>query len=167
MVNCILISIVSIAACMDLIREKIDNRFLAVCWVLAAGYQAGSAGFKGIGIFLTGSIIPIMMLYVLFRFRMLGAGDIKLLSVIGGIVGPTVIFKCIVLSFLFGALLSLGFVLVCGNLTARLLYFANYINHVITVKKALPYYRPGKRMENIHFTIPILMAVLIHIGGFY
>lgn len=167
MVNCILISIVSIAACMDLIREKIDNRFLAVCWVLAAGYQAGSAGFKGIGIFLAGSIIPILVLYILFRFRMLGAGDIKLFSVIGGIVGPVVILKCIVLSFLFGAVLSLAFVLVCGNLVERLLYFANYINHVMAMKKAMPYYLPGKRVENIHFTIPILMAVLIHIGGFY
>ena len=60
-----------------------------------------------------------------------------------------------------------AFVLVCGNLVERLLYFANYINHVMAMKKALPYYLPGKRVENIHFTIPILMAVLIHIGGFY
>lgn len=167
MISCILVSIASIAAVMDLVRERIDNHFIAACWILGAGYQAGSHGFEGIGLFLTGSVVPIVLLYLLFRFRMLGAGDIKLLSAIGGFVGPIIISKCIVLSFIFGALLSIGFICVCGNLTARLLYFTNYINRVMTVKKALPYYLPGKRMENIHFSIPILMAVLMHIGGFY
>ena len=167
MVNCILILIVSIAACMDLKREKIDNRFIAACWILGIGYQAGAQGFDGIRICLTGTVWPIILLFVLFLFRMLGPGDIKLFSVIGGFVGPAVITKCIALSFLFGAILSVGFVLVCGNLAARLLYFTNYISQVLNTKKALPYYVPGKRMENIHFSIPILMAVFIHVGGFY
>lgn len=167
MITCILISIASIAAIMDLAREKIDNHFLAACWIFGIGYQAGSGGLKGVGIFLAGSAVPMIFLYLLFYFRMLGAGDIKLLSVIGGFVGPVAILKCIVLSFLFGALLSIGFLIICGNFTARLLYFANYLNRVTTVKKALPYYLPGRRMENIHFSIPILMAVFMHVGGFY
>lgn len=167
MVNCILISIVSIAACMDLVREKIDNRFIMACWILGIGYQIGAQGPEGIGVYLKGTLLPIVLLFILFRFRMLGPGDIKLFSVIGGFVGPTVISKCMILSFVFGAFLSVGFILVCGNLTARLLYFTNYINQVRTMKKALPYYVPGRRMENIHFSIPILMAVLIHVGGFY
>lgn len=167
MVDCILISIVSIAACMDLVREKIDNRFIAACWILGIGYQAGAQGMEGIWICLTGSILPIALLFILFLFRMLGPGDIKLFSVIGGFVGPVVISKCIVLSFVFGAFLSIGFILVCGNFVARLLYFTNYINQVKTMKKALPYYVPGRRMENIHFSIPIFMAVLMHVGGFY
>ena len=80
MISCILVSIASIAAVMDLVRERIDNHFIAACWILGAGYQAGSHGFEGIGLFLTGSVVPIVLLYLLFRFRMLGAGDIKLLS---------------------------------------------------------------------------------------
>lgn len=167
MVNCILISIVSIAACMDLKQEKINNRFIVACWILGIGYQAGARGLDGVWTYFAGAVWPIVLLFVLFWFRMLGPGDIKLFSVIGGFVGPAVISKCIVLSFVLGAVLSIGFILVCGNFTARLMYFTNYINQIMTMKKALPYYVPGRRMENIHFSIPILMAVIIHVGGFY
>ncbi len=44
-----------------------------------------------------GLLVPILILGILFIFRMLGAGDIKLLSVIGSMIGPTKILNCIFL----------------------------------------------------------------------
>lgn len=167
MVNGILMVLATVAACMDLVSERIDNRLILFGWVLGLGYQIGHLGSAGIPVFLVGALAPVLLLYLLFYFRMLGAGDIKLFSVLGGFMGPAAILKCVAVSFILGAVLSVGFVLVCGNLMSRLWYFANYLNRVFTTKKVIPYYLPGKRMENIHFSIPILMGVMIYTGGFY
>lgn len=171
-VNCIVILLCLVAVCMDLSREKVDNHFILFGLILGLGYQIGAYGLRGVFIFLTGIGIPVLFLYILFFLRMIGSGDIKLLSVLGGFVGPLPIAKCIFLSFLFGAVISVFVILICGNLTARLKYFTNYINQLLTTKdifltqEVIPYYVPGKRMENIHFTVPILMSMVVYTGGF-
>lgn len=167
MLNWILLLIATTAACMDVARDKIDNFWIFSCWALGLGYQIGHRGLPGLGYFFLGAILPILLLYLLFLFRMLGAGDIKLLSVLGGFMGPAAVLKCVGFSFLLGAVLAAAFIVLCGNLISRLWYFANYIQKVFATKKLIPYYRPGKRMENMHFSIPILMGVMLYAGGFY
>ena len=71
------------------------------------------------------------------------------------------------LAFLFGGLLSAAILFTCGNFGPRLAYFSHYISTMLQTKKRLPYYRRGKRPENIHFTVPILLGVMLYAGGFY
>lgn len=171
-VNCIVLLLCLVAVCMDLSCEKVDNHFIVFGLMLGFGYRVYTCGLRGAIIFLTGIGIPVLFLYMLFFFRMIGSGDIKLLSVLGGFVGPLPIAKCIFLSFLFGAVISVFVILVCGNLTARLKYFTSYINQLLITKdifltqEVIPYHVPGKRMENIHFTIPILMSMVVYTGGY-
>ena len=61
---------------------------------------------SSLGSWICGLLVPILILGILFIFRMLGAGDIKLLSVIGSMIGPTKILNCISYSFLIGAVIS-------------------------------------------------------------
>lgn len=169
--NCIVILLSLVAVCMDFAHEKVDNHFILFGLMLGLGYQLGLYGLRGGMIFLTGVGIPILLLYILFFFRMIGSGDIKLLSVLGGFIGPMFIAKCIFLSFLFGAVISVFIILLCGNLSARLKYFTSYINRLLNTKEfslangVVPYYVAGKRMENIHFTVPILMSMVVYVGG--
>lgn len=163
----ILVLFATVAVCMDLNQERIDNRWIAFGWLCGFSYQLSQYGLKGIGIFFLGAAVPIFTLYVLFFFRMLGAGDIKMLSVLGGFMGSVPILICIGLSFLFGAVISLATMILCGNLMSRLRYFAGYFNRLTTTKEVVPYMIRGKRMENIHFSVPILMGVLLFAGGFY
>jgi Flp pilus assembly protein, protease CpaA len=106
-------------------------------------------------------------------FHMLGAGDIKLLSAVGGFLGVPAILKCMIVSFLSGAVLSIGIILVCGNLPQRLTKFFNYFQTYFTKRKyqkktePVPYYDGKWGMECIHFSVPVLMGVLLWIGGFY
>ena len=130
-------------------------------------------GTAGAGIFLFGMLFPILALYILFYFHMLGAGDIKLLSAVGGFLGVPAILKCMIVSFLSGAVLSIGIILVCGNLPQRLTKFFNYFQTYFTKRKyqkktePVPYYDGKWGMECIHFSVPVLMGVLLWIGGFY
>ena len=167
MVNGILIVFATVAVCMDLKREKIDNRWIAVGWVLGFTYQLVQRGLPGVGIFLAGAAVPILLLYLLFYFRMIGAGDVKLLSVLGGFMGPVSVAVCAGISLVFGAVLSLGVLILCGNLVPRLRYFTGYFIQLMTTKKVAPYMVRGRRMENIHFSVPVLMGILLFAGGYY
>lgn len=155
------------AAFLDVLTEKVDNRYILCGWILGLGFQLGYGQEQGFWNFLGGAILPVVMLFGLFWFRMLGPGDIKLFSVLGGLMGTEAILYCMFYSFLFGAILSLAFLIACGNAAQRILYFSNYISTMIQTKKKIPYYLPGKQLENIHFTVPVLMGVMLYAGGFY
>lgn len=163
----LVVNMAFIAVGMDITWEKISNRAILVFALIGFGYQLRTFGLDGGWWYLSGAVIPILMLFILFVFHMLGPGDIKLLSVLGGIMGVGAIVKCIVISFLFGAVLSAASIAVCGNLQQRLRYFAEYISHFIHTKEIRPYYRWGAQIENIHFSVPIFMSVLLYAGGFY
>lgn len=163
----ILVLFSTVAVCMDLNCEKIDNRWIAIGWLLGFSYQLIQQGLKGIGIFFLGAAVPIVILYVLFWFRMIGAGDVKMLSVLGGFMGPKTILICMGIAFICGAVISLAVMILCGNLMSRLRYFAGYLIQLTTEKRVVPYMRKGRYMENIHFSVPILMGVLLFVGGFY
>lgn len=57
---------------------------------------------------------------------MLGGGDIKLLSAVGGLLGPADIFSVIKWSFITAAVLSALFLLDSGTVRERLYYFFQY-----------------------------------------
>jgi len=165
--GCLVLVIALGAAWMDLLWEKVTNPWIWISWAVGLIYQISSYGPRGIGVYIGGMLTPILVLLPLFLFRMMGAGDVKLFSALGGIIGFSAILQGIALSFLFGAILSAAFVIVCGNLSERLWYFANYITRFSHTKTIVPYYRRGQYAENIHFTIPVLLGMMLYVGGFY
>jgi len=167
LVNGFLAVFTIVAVCMDLKSQKIDNLWIMIGWSAGLLYQIFSHRFRGVGVFLLGSLLPIFLLYLLFWFRMLGAGDIKMLSVLGGVMGAGSILICMGWSLLFGALFSVAAMIVCGNFFSRFRYFIDYLRDFLKTKQVVPYMVRGNRMENIHFSVPILLGVLLYIGGVY
>lgn len=171
--RCLVLAAATGAVWTDLRLGRIRNEWILTAWLAGLLTQIFRFGIAGAWEFLVGAAIPILCLYWLFYFHMLGAGDIKLLSVIGGFLGFPAIFMCIVFSFIFGAILSFGIILVCGNLLQRLtifiLYFQNYFQTKRYDQRAepVPYYSGKWGMECIHFSVPVLLGVLLWIGGFY
>jgi len=156
-----------LATCMDVTTEKIANKAIVIFIFIGIIYQTSIHGVIGIWYYLKGAGVPLLMLFLLFVFRMLGPGDIKLLSVLGGIIGVGPIIKCIILSFLFGAILAVAFMVVCGNWRERLRYLTGYITRIIKTKEITAYYKAGMQMENFHFSIPIFMSIILYTGGLY
>lgn len=152
---------------MDLRNEKIANVAIAIFVFVGMVYQTSIYGLMGIWEYLKGAGVPLLLLFILFVFRMLGPGDIKLLSVLGGIMGVTAIIKSIIISFAFGGVLSIAIIISCGNLKERIRYFTEYITRTLQTKKITAYYNSGMPIENFHFSIPILMSIILYAGGFY
>lgn len=162
----LLFIILSLSVISDVIISKVKNRI--IIFGLASGlfFQIGILGIKGIGIFILGIGLPVIILFILFLFRVMGAGDIKLLSVVGGFLGPIAVFKCIIITFFFGAVFAFIKILIKQNLLYRLQYLAKYSAEFRKSKKIKPYYIPEEGMDFvIHLTIPIFLGVTLVLGG--
>ena len=136
---------------------------------LLAGFLCQVVQYKAAGIvlFLGGSLLPLLLLGMLFYFRMLGPGDIKIFCALGGIMGPAKILWCIWFSFLCGAGISLAVLFCCGGIWQRMAYLATYLMEYLRTGSPKPYYRRESTLENIHFTVPIFMSVMLYTGGLY
>lgn len=155
------------AVCMDLLKQRVSNVWIGLGWCLGLVYWLNARGTAGLRIFLLGAALPVLALYSLFYFRMLGAGDIKLFSVLGGFLGWKVILRGMVLSFLIGGVFSAVFLLMCGNWFQRMQYLLQYLCEYGKTGKVVPYRKAGERPENFHFTIPILLGMILYAGGYY
>lgn len=152
---------------LDLHRQKVPNIWILIGWAWGLSYQYGVRGWSGVFGFFVGAAVPVLGLFPLFLFRMLGPGDIKILSVLGGLLGCGDVVHLIIISFLLGGVLSLGLLVSCGMLASRIRYFAVYLKTYLKDRKPRPYYRTGEQAENIHFTLPILLGVFLYVGGIY
>ena len=90
---------------------------------------------------------------------------IKLLAVIGGFLGAEAVLSCMLTAFLAGGMLSLGLMLLRGNLVTRFLYFQSYVKDVYRTRIWQPYRKVGQEKGEFCFTIPVFFSVLCFLGG--
>ncbi|MFP3155726.1 A24 family peptidase [Lachnospiraceae bacterium ZAX-1] len=153
---------------MDVKTGRISNRL--ICFGLSSGclIQIYDLGMKGIFIFLLNVSLPVIFLFLLFQMHALGAGDIKLFSVIGSIFNLKVTVWCILASFVVGAVFAICKLIYNQNLMARLLYFCGYMQDFLETKVLKKYDGQSDGKQNyIHFSIPILIGYLIMLEVVY
>lgn len=156
---CIIFS--GISMIMDIKWEKVYNYWIA-CGLLCSVVNCLACSQQTeIMKQIFGMLIPIAVLFPLFLGKMLGTGDIKVFAVLGSMMGVRWILVCMVWSFIIGAVIAVPVLLLRCNAKERFTYFFTYLNHVLITKTFPPYLAPGKRPENIHFTIPIFCSVLL------
>lgn len=162
-----MIGITVIAVCCDLHRGKIPNPLIITGLAVAFCYQVAAFGMLGCIYFLGGAGMPILLLWVLFYFRMLGAGDIKLLAVLGAFLGATESFYCTLAALLCGGAVSFLHVLWRRNLWRRIHCFIDYCREFASTRKWKGYHQGNLEGGTFYFSIPILISVLLYAGGFY
>ena len=152
------------AVVMDLKTGKISNRLILLGLAAGLSWQIADKGLIGILLFAGGAGIPFLIFGMLYYFRMIGAGDIKLLCTLGGLTGPAGSMYCIFLTILWGGFLSLGIMLFRRNLAERMTVFFRYISQ---------YRNTGRRSymdcapvdARFCFSIPVLLGILCFVGG--
>ncbi|MCF0134407.1 MAG: prepilin peptidase, partial [Blautia sp.] len=87
-----------VAMVMDLRTGCVDNGWLVFCMIISLVFNGMEKGAAGVGFFALGMVFPFIMLWFLFLFHMLGAGDIKLFCVLGGLLGVHSIGVCVAVS---------------------------------------------------------------------
>lgn len=152
---------------MDIRYTCVDNGWLL--FMLGIGFLAKlyAEGWNSILPFGAGVIFPFLILIVLYYFRMLGPGDIKLFCVLGGMLGVKEIGMLMLYALFLGGFLSVLILIFCGNIHDRGKYLLSYIMECIDTGSVKPYYKKGMQLENFHFTVPIFMSTMLYAGGLF
>lgn len=97
-----------------------------------------------LGVGLITGISIFILLYPLFKLRALGAGDIKLLCIMGIALGVHLGFFCLAAAFVLGAMIG--------------------VLRIVWKKMCAEQWN---RNTKIHFSIPIFLSYILHVGGIY
>jgi prepilin peptidase CpaA len=157
----------------DLKSYKISNRLLMVGLIMGLLIRFYEFSWEGIITWFIGSIIPIFLLFLVFLLKGLGAGDIKLFSVIGCFYGVPFVLESIVVAFFVGAIMSILYLVkyyllfyYLKNLFHKIPIYYNGKHSRYKSKKEVPvilYSKPEREKYKgvIHFSVAILTAVII------
>lgn len=99
--------------------------------------------------------------FPLFRLRMIGAGDVKLMALVAAYLGFKTGIDVILYGFFIGAILAFLKMLICRNLQQRLTYFFAYIRQLFLSKEPVPYYQASRDGRSV--VIPMAACLL---GGY-
>jgi len=142
-VNLMLLGFLTCAVYTDMTQTRISNRLIVLGLMIGFVFRLWSEGLIGVFFFTVNIFIPVILLFLLFQMRALGAGDIKLFSMLGAFISTEQLLKLMVLAFCVGALLG-----ICT------------IIYQFIFRK----YELGK-LTQVHFSPAILIAYLLVVGG--
>ena len=145
----------------DLTTDRIPNYLVAAELIAGFAYQLYIFGPMGILSFLGGVTVPFALSYVLFLFRMVGAGDIKLLMALGSVAGFPLNVRIMLWSVICGGVISVCIMWRRTGFMPRLAVFVSYVRDFIRTGVRKPYRKEGRGDENFHYTVAIFAAVLI------
>ena len=163
---CILLT----AACgYDYKRKKIPNFLIAFTAVLGVGWRFWESGICGALSYLGETVLIMSLLYPFFKIGSIGAGDVKLLGVSAGYLPFSKILIFLFISLLISAMISLLKMCKESNIRERLRYLTAYLADVARSGRWKLYLEneKEKRAVGICLSGPVLVSILLYLGGVY
>lgn len=162
-----LVPLTAAAVWLDLKKERIPN------WLIVSGLALGwcvqliENGVLGIFWFSGGAGFMLLAGAPVYYFRMMGAGDIKLLAVAGGFLGPWEAVIFLGVSLMAGGCFAVYLLWKRRNLKERVCYFYCYVKKWKATGKWQPYLNDKDQNGRMHFSIAVLIGILLYAGGVY
>ena len=104
--NFIMLVFVDMAVIYDMKTYRIPNKLNLIGGVFGLTLSLPAYGLKGLLYSFTGMLLPLALLFVFYCFGVIGAGDIKLLAMIGSFLFKDILYV-IALSFVFTSMFVL------------------------------------------------------------
>ena len=108
LLNYVLIFVLIVCALTDLTYRKIYNVVLLPGLLFALIYNAYSGGWAGLGQSVLGLVVGLLILILPFANGGMGAGDVKLLGIVGALKGVTFVLYSAIGMGLAGGLIAIG-----------------------------------------------------------
>ena len=156
-----LYAIIIVAVVQDFRNMRISNRLIIVGFIASLAFGIILGGMPRVVQILLNISFPVIRLYLLYLLGVLGAGDIKLFSVIGGFTNFKTLTDCMLFSFAVGAVIAVARLLCNHNLQLSLLKARMYLQDVLG-GRITSYRREWAEEKNLmHFSIAILFGFVI------
>lgn len=158
------------AACgYDYRRRRIPNGLVVLAALAGMAYRFRRDGTAGVLLYLGEAAMIAALLYLFFRIGALGAGDVKLLGAAAGYLPFNKIFLFSFVSMLIASIISLVKMLLHKNFRERLGIFFGYLEEIAKngALKAYPAAGRGKKPATVCLSGPMLLSLLLYLGGVY
>lgn len=158
----LLFGLLVIAAVQDVQSGKISNRLIVTGLLVGFAFQIIEYQFCGVYYFLRNISVPVILLYLLFQMRVLGAGDIKLFSMIGSILTIWELLRCMVYAFFAAGAGAVLFLAADKRRWQRLQYCCRYVMEFLCTGQPKPYCPPYPEEAFAYaFSVPVLFGVIL------
>jgi prepilin peptidase CpaA len=146
--NYLLIILLSICVITDIKERKIYNAVLFPFLIISLFFHAINGGWHGLTEAFLGTAVGLGILFIPYLSGGMGAGDVKLLAVIGGLKGISFVLMASLYMALAGGIMAIIFLLYRKGLLKRFLYMIHGLRHGMrlsliedsnTMKTTLPY----------------------------
>lgn len=157
------IVLLTIAAACDLLTKKIPNLLIVSGYIIAFATMIILNGLSEIYIYFIRALVTTLILIIFYFLKALGAGDIKLFSVISVFCPTDFFIRFIICSFLIAAVAGVIRLLINGELRYRMLTVVSHIKNCI-VTGEFTHYVPDNDSSYICFSVYMLIGFIISIG---
>lgn len=163
---CILLTAVCVY---DYRGNRIPNRLVAVMAVWGGVWRLLDGGPPDMLFYLGEAILVMALVYPFFRIGTIGAGDVKLLGVTAGYLPFGKILMFLFVSLLVAAIFSLIKMWKEKSFSRRLRCLSRYLAKVAGSGRwqLYPGYGAGGGAAGIHLAGPVLLGMLLYLGGVY
>ena len=159
-----LLTILIVAVVQDFKSRKISNRLILTGLLLSLAFGVILGGVQRVPYILLNISFPVIVLYILYLIGALGAGDVKLFSIIGGFTNLKLLTVCMAASLCVGAVFGLGRMLKNRNLGFSLFKSKRYFEGLLTGSFCSYRETMAEERNLIRFSPAILVGLLIAVG---
>jgi prepilin peptidase CpaA len=148
--------ILAIAATTDLAQRKVYNWLTLPGMILGLGLNGWFYGWPGLGAAGLGLAAGGLIFSPFFYFGGMGAGDVKLMAVVGACLGWVFVINAAIYTALVGGLAAIVFLLLQGKLVNTLLHLGRVLTSI---------FKPRGNLEPLSRSDPLPYAVFIALGA--
>lgn len=135
---------------------KIPNKLTVPAAVTGIGFHAATSGWSGLWYALTGLGTGFAILFILYVFRAVGAGDVKLFGAIGALTGMQFTLQSIMYSIIYAGFIGMIIILMRWEVLARIRRMFGIYLTLFWIKN----WQAFKTEETGHLRFPFMYAVL-------
>jgi len=158
-----ILMLLAFAVVSDLRTYRIRNTLTFGFMLIGLVLNLASDGARGLLFSLQGLLLPVLCLLLFYMMRAIGAGDIKLLSAIGALMGPAFVLDTMLFTCLCGGLMAALLIITRRNGATRMRQLLLYAWGCILTMSLLEYSDMQDRSDGskFHFSIAIAAGTLI------
>ena len=159
--------ILIIAVVIDIRCRRIPNWLTFSTSIIAIIYHAWVKGTEGLLFSLKGLLVGIAVLIIPYLMGGIGAGDVKLMGAIGGLLGPKNVFTAFLVSAIMGGFYAFILLVLYGHIKETLQRYGTMLKTFLLTQKFI-YVSPSsqEKQPRLCYGVAIALGTTISIAFF-
>ncbi len=162
-------ALAGVAAYEDYCSRRIPNGNMLCMLLWGTFYSFWRNSVGGVLAFWGIMVLVVCIAFPLYRIGSIGAGDVKLIALCCGFLGPDNMLFFLFFSLLIAAIFSICKVIKYGMAKERLVYFGQYLSEVRRKGRWVLYIDNQREFGRVGICMagPVFFSLLLHLGGVY